>query len=70
MTPQHRHTPFVALVASVSVSLWLVISAGMRTATAAADPIRIPQASTSATIETSPGVPTPTAGPDLSIKMR
>jgi hypothetical protein len=63
MTPQHRHTPFVALVASVSVSLSLVISA-------AADPIRIPQASTSATIETSPGVPTPTAGPDLSIKMR
>lgn len=66
--PHHRPTPFVALVAGVSLSLWLVVSAGVRTATE--QPMRVPQPFSSATLQALPAAPTPSAGADLSLQVR
>lgn len=66
MTPSsHRPTPFVALVAGVSLGLWLVVSAGVHTAVS--HPIRIPQAPSSIVIEASDTAPMPSPGADPSI---
>jgi hypothetical protein len=68
MTPHHRPAAMVALVAGVSLSLWLVVSAGVRTATM--QPMRIPQPFGSATYQALPAAPMPSPGPDLGTGVR
>jgi hypothetical protein len=62
----HRPTPFVALVAGVGLSLWLVVSAGVRTATE--QPMRMPQPFSSATLQALPAAPMPSPGADLQVR--
>jgi hypothetical protein len=68
MTPHHRPAPLVALVAGVSLSLWLVVSAGVRTATT--HPIQLSEPPTNAATLTSEASPMPSPGPALMIEVR
>lgn len=68
MTPHHRPAPLVALVAGVGLSLWLVVSAGVRTATM--QPMRVPQPFSSATLQALPAAPMPSPGPALLVEVR
>ena len=68
MTPQHRPTPFVAILAGVSLSLWLVVSAGVHTAIT--HPMRLPEPPASVTLESLTAPPMPSPGADLLIEVR
>ena len=68
MTPQHRPPTLVALVAGVSLSLWLVVSAGVHTAIT--HPMRIPEPPASAALEVLTAAPMPSPGADISLEVR
>ena len=58
----------MALVAGVSLSLWLVVSAGVRTATT--EPLPLSEPPTNATTAASEPSPMPSPGADLSLEVR
>ena len=68
MTPQYRPAPFVALVAGVGLSLWLVVSAGVRTTTM--QPMRLSEPPPNAATLASAASPMPSPGPALLVEVR
>jgi hypothetical protein len=68
MTPQHRPTPYMALIAGLSLSLWLLVSAGVHTAMT--HPTRLPEPPASAAREALIAAPMPSPGADLFIDVR